>query len=93
MLHTQDPLIQLLQAIADLNERVIQLAQSIEGQTEMTCYSVDQASKVLGVSRSKMYDLLRRPDFPVVSVGHRKLIPRRQLEEWLDQQCIQKQTM
>ena len=91
MLHTQHPLIQLLQAIADLNERVIQLAQSMESQTEMTCYSVDQASKVLGVSRSKMYELLRRPDFPVIDIGHRKLIPRRQLEQWLDRQCIQKQ--
>ena len=87
---SQESFVQLLQSIADLNERVIKLAQSIEGQTEMTCYSVDQASKILGVSRSKMYDLLRRPDFPVVSVGHRKLIPRRQLEEWLDQQCFQK---
>jgi len=85
----QISLLQLLQAIAELNEKVIQLAQSIEGEAG-ACYSVDQASKVLGISRAKMYDLLRRPDFPVIDIGHRKLIPRRQLEEWLDQQCFQK---
>ena len=26
-----------------------------------------------------------------VDIGHRKLIPRKQLEQWLDRQCIQKQ--
>ncbi len=87
----QKSIVQLLQAVADLNEKVIQLAQSIEGEKTGTCYSVEQTAKLLGISRAKMYDLLRRPDFPVVSVGHRKLIPRRQLEEWLDQQCFQKQ--
>jgi len=86
VLHNQDPFIQLLQAVVDLNERVLQLMQSLEGETG-ACYSVDQASKVLGISRAKMYDLLRRPDFPVVDIGHRKLIPRKQLEQWLDQQC------
>ena len=83
---TQKSLIELLQSVADLNERVIRLAQSIESKTG-ACYSVEQAAKILGISRAKMYDLLRRPDFPVVDIGHRKLIPRKQLEQWLDQQC------
>lgn len=87
---TQKSLIELLQSVADLNERVIRLAQSIESKTG-ACYSVEQAAKILGISRAKMYDLLRRPDFPVVDIGHRKLIPRKQLEQWLDRQCIQKQ--
>lgn len=89
-MHQKSSFIELLQAVAELNEKVIQLTQSIEAE-EGACYSVDQASKVLGISRAKMYDLLRRPDFPVIDIGHRKLIPRRQLEQWLDQQC-QKQS-
>lgn len=85
----QKSFIQLLQAVTELNERVINLTQQLE--SNQTCYSIEQASKILGISRAKMYDLLRRPDFPVIDIGHRKLIPRRQLEEWLDQQCFQKQ--
>lgn len=86
MKEQQTHFLQLLQAVVNLNEKVLQLAQNLEGETG-ACYSVDQASKVLGISRTKLYDLLRRPDFPVVDIGHRKLIPRRQLEEWLDRQC------
>jgi excisionase family DNA binding protein len=84
---TQDTVLQLLRVIVDLNEKVLQLVQRMEqGQLETLTYSVEQTAKILGVSRSKLYDLLQRPDFPVVDIGHRKLIPRRQLEQWLDQQ-------
>ncbi|PRX39489.1 excisionase family DNA binding protein [Planifilum fimeticola] len=85
-----DAVLQLLKAVADLNEKVIRLAQGIDGNPQPLTYSVGQAAKVLGVSRSKMYDLLHRPDFPVITIDHRKLIPRRQLERWLDQQCERK---
>jgi len=86
-----DPLFQLLQAVTDLNEKVIRLAEGMgQGNPQPLTYSVGQAAKVLGVSRSKMYDLLHRPDFPVITIDHRKLIPRRQLERWLDQQCERK---
>jgi excisionase family DNA binding protein len=83
-----DPVLQLLQTVANLNERVLQLAEQRERQqTEALVYTVDQAAKALGVSRAKLYEMLHMPDFPVVEVGHRKLIPRKQLEQWLDQQC------
>ena len=83
-----DPVLQLLQVVVDLNERVIQLVQRMEWeQPKPLTYNVEQAAEVLGVSRSKLYDdLLHRPDFPVVTIGHRKLIPRRQLEQWLERQ-------
>lgn len=85
-----DAILELLQAVANLNERVLQLVQITEqsaSSSESLTYSVEQACKVLGVSRSKLYELLHRPDFPVVSVGQRKLIPRKQLEQWLNQQA------
>lgn len=81
-----DPIVQLLQAVADLNKQVLRLAGQMD-RSEALTYSVEQAAEVLGVSRSKMYDILHRPDFPVVDVGNRRLIPRRQLERWLENQC------
>lgn len=85
-----DAVLELLQAVANLNERVLQLVQITEqsaSSSESLTYSVEQTAKVLGISRSKLYELLHRPDFPVVDIGHRKLIPRRQLEQWLDRQA------
>jgi excisionase family DNA binding protein len=81
-----EPIVQLLQAVADLNKQVLRLAGQMD-RSEALTYSVEQAAEVLGVSRSKMYDILHRPDFPVVDVGNRRLIPRRQLERWLENQC------
>jgi excisionase family DNA binding protein len=81
-----DPIVQLLQAVADLNKQVLRLAGQMD-RSEALTYSVEQAAEVLGVSRSKMYDILHRPGFPVVDVGNRRLIPRRQLERWLENQC------
>lgn len=81
-----EPIVQLLQAVADLNKQVLRLASQMD-RSEALTYSVEQAAEVLGVSRSKMYDILHRPDFPVVDVGNRRLIPRRQLERWLENQC------
>ncbi|MBD1371258.1 helix-turn-helix domain-containing protein [Hazenella sp. IB182357] len=83
----QESFLSLLRSLADLNEKVLQLTQRMEQpSSESLTYSVEQTAKILGISRSKLYDLLHRPDFPVVDIGHRKLIPRRQLEQWLDQQ-------
>lgn len=84
---SSDTMLQLLQTVAELNEKVIRLTQRIEQtSSESLTYSVEQTAKILGISRSKLYELLHRPDFPVVDIGHRKLIPRRQLEQWLDRQ-------
>ncbi|MDQ0417999.1 excisionase family DNA binding protein [Croceifilum oryzae] len=87
---TPESVFQLLQTVADLNEKVLSLTLRMENtppQDERLTYSVEQTAKILGISRSKLYDLLNRPDFPVVDIGHRKLIPKRKLEQWLDQQA------
>ncbi|SDZ38764.1 helix-turn-helix domain-containing protein [Thermoactinomyces sp. DSM 45892] len=88
-MNTSDTMIQLLQTVSDLNEKVLNLTQRMENkpQTESLTYSVEQTAKMLGISRTKLYELLHRPDFPVVDIGHRKLIPRKNLEEWLNQQA------
>lgn len=86
---TSNTIIQLLQSVADLNEKVLYLTKQMDQpqtSSESLTYSVEQTANILGISRSKLYDLLRRPDFPVIDIGHRKLIPRRQLEQWLDRQ-------
>ena len=53
--------------------------------TEKLTLSVEEAGKVLGVSRQIAYQLSRRADFPTLHIGRRILVPRKQLEAWMDQ--------
>lgn len=52
--------------------------------TEKLTLSVEEAGKMLGVSRQIAYQLSRRADFPTLHIGRRVLVPRKQLEAWMD---------
>ena len=51
---------------------------------EKLTLSLEEAGKLLGVSRQTAYLLTRREDFPVLRIGRRILIPWKQLEAWMD---------
>lgn len=59
-------------------------------QPQKTMLSVEEAGKMLGVSRQIAYQLARRDDFPTLRIGRRLLIPRNKLIEWVDNHCGQK---
>ncbi len=42
-------------------------------------------AKVLGVSPSSGYELLHEPDFPVLKVGSRMVVPKEKFQEWVEQ--------
>lgn len=61
---------------------------SAQGATmQKLAYSVDEAAQVLGVSRSTIYNLIHRADFPALKVGNRQLISREGLAEWVRKQA------
>ena len=45
-----------------------------------------EAARLLGISRSTLYQLLNRADFPSFRVGGRVLISVAGLQEWIDRQ-------
>ena len=51
---------------------------------EKLTLNLEEAGKLLGVSRQTAYLLTRRSDFPVLRIGRRILSPRKQLETWMD---------
>jgi excisionase family DNA binding protein len=53
----------------------------IERQT----LTVEEAARVLGISRSSAYEAVRRGDLPTVKIGRRYVVPRVALERLLDQ--------
>ena len=40
-------------------------------------------AKVLGVSPSSAYELMHEPDFPVLRVGSRIVVPKEQFIQWV----------
>ena len=42
-------------------------------------------AKVLGVSLSSGYELIHEPDFPVLKVGCRMVVPKDKFVEWVSQ--------
>ena len=53
---------------------------------EKLTLSIPEAAKILGISDSKMYELVRTEGFPTIIVGKRKLVSRKGLERWVDAQ-------
>ena len=49
--------------------------------------SIPQAADVLGVSNPCLYGVIKRdPTFPVIQMGRRRVVPSKQLEEWISEQ-------
>ncbi len=50
----------------------------------------EDIARVLGISRSLAYELLRRRDFPVLAIGRRKIVPRDAFCAWIDREISRK---
>lgn len=53
---------------------------------EPLTYTVEQAAALLGVSRSAYYEAIKRGELPARRVGRRLVVPRAQLEAWLNRE-------
>jgi excisionase family DNA binding protein len=45
-----------------------------------------EAAQLLGISRSKLYELLNAGELPVIHIGQAARIPLAQLRDWVNQQ-------
>ena len=45
--------------------------------------NAETVAKVLGVSPSSGYELMHEPDFPVLKVGSRLVVPKEKFVEWV----------
>jgi len=52
---------------------------------EKLTYSVKEAAEALGVSESKMYQIIRMDGFPLLTIGGRRLVPVSGLARWVEQ--------
>ena len=53
-------------------------------ETEKLTFNVDEAGKALGISRSLAYEMVRTGKLPVIRFGKRMLIPRKAVQNMLE---------
>lgn len=53
--------------------------------------SVSQVAKVLGISRTSTYDLVKEKDFPSITIGSRIVVPKEELILWIKNQVQSKE--
>lgn len=46
--------------------------------------TADEVADILGICRSKAYELLNSQGFPAIRLGRRMVVPRDRFLEWLD---------
>lgn len=52
-------------------------------------YSITEMAAALGIGRNKAHELAKEPGFPIITLGRRKVIPVRALDEWLERKAGQ----
>lgn len=48
-------------------------------------YKNHNEAKVLGVLPSRGYELMHQPDFPVLRVGNRMVVPKEKCIQWMEE--------
>jgi len=48
-------------------------------------YNASEIAAILGISKSKAYDLLHREDFPTLHIGKRLMVVRTKFDVWLEE--------
>ncbi len=62
----------------------LDVGQTATDAQERIALSVEEAGRLLGISRGLAYLLVNRGDIPSVRLGRRIVVPRRALERLLD---------
>lgn len=50
---------------------------------ERATYTVPEAARIIGISPRMLYERIANNDFPAITMGRRRLIPRRIVDELL----------
>ena len=56
----------------------------MEVKFEKRTYNAVEVAAMLGISKSKVYDLIRQGVIPSLKLGSRVVIPKSKFDEWVD---------
>jgi excisionase family DNA binding protein len=58
--------------------------EALDMDSDRLTLTVEQAARLLGISRALAYELVRRGELPSLRLGRRIVVPRRSLESMVD---------
>ncbi len=53
---------------------------------ELTLLRIPEVARILAISRSMVYELIRRGELPSITIGGSRRVPAVRLREWLERQ-------
>jgi excisionase family DNA binding protein len=59
----------------------------VEDLSDLVLLRIEIVSELLGLSRSRIYELIAVGDLPSITIGRSRRVAARQLREWLDRRC------
>ncbi len=70
----------------EISERKTQMKTSqFKDYNELPLFlNVETIAKVLGISSSSGYELMHEPDFPILKIGNRMVVPKKKFIEWVE---------
>jgi hypothetical protein len=66
------------------------LAEKMNIGNHTPTISLKEASEIIGVGMNKMYELVRREDFPCIKSGNKWLVITKHLYNWIEEQVEHK---
>ena len=60
-----------------------------QSANQKMAYSITEMAEALGIGRNKAHELTKEPNFPIIALGRRKVIPVKALGEWLERKAGQ----
>lgn len=60
-----------------------------QSANQKMAYSITEMAAALGIGRNKAHELAKKPGFPIITLGRRKVIPVKALGEWLERKAGQ----
>jgi excisionase family DNA binding protein len=70
-------------------KRVRKGEDSMRPENEQEFISLNQLQKILGIGRTKAYDLVTSGDLPAVRIGRSIRVDKRDLSDWLERHKYQ----
>ena len=67
-------------------ERKLQMKTSqFKDYSELPLFlNAEVIAKVLGISPASTYELMHEPDFPVLKIGNRMVVPKEKFIDWVE---------
>lgn len=57
--------------------------ENYEKNDEIVMYGVKDVQRILHLGKNNVYKLIQLPNFPVIQIGKKYIIPKKEFEQWI----------